>query len=128
MTVVKICLETMTFFGILGCIVLYFLNPFFLNIISSINTIILQIIILTLLIIFVIDITISSGVMIKFRNSMKILEKDGTEEITKMIKEIITNRGYLLRRLIKAFPNIKSNRERLREIRLMIDKKLRGSK
>ena len=87
---------------------------------------ILNIIAITLFIIILLDIIISLNIIFKFKITMKLVEKDGTEEITKRVKEILFNRNWLFRRLIKAFPNIKNHQERLLQIQSKIDKEIRN--
>jgi len=120
----RICLETMVPFGILGCLVIYLVNPFFVYLLSFIPTNILHVTAIILLIIFVIDTIISSSVIFNLRNTIKNVEKDATEEITTKIKEIFTHKGILQKRLIQAFPNMKNRKEKLLELKMKISKEL----
>lgn len=122
----RICLETMLPFGLLGTLLVYFVNPFIVNKINMVPINILNIIAITLFIIILLDIIISLNIIFKFKITMKLVEKDGTEEITKRVKEILFNRNWLFRRLIKAFPNIKNHQERLLQIQSKIDKEIRN--
>lgn len=124
----RICIETMIPFGILGCIVIYIINPIFKNILSKTPLSIINALALSLFIIFLVDNIISISIIFKLRNTISKYEKDATEEITKKVREIFINNGILQRRLIKAFPTMKSYKEKLIEIKERIDRKLEDMK
>lgn len=100
----RICLETMIPFGILGTLIVYILNPIFVNMISIININVLKIISIILLIIYIIDNIISFTLTFKLKNIIKLKNKDATEELNKLFKDILLNKGYFKKRIIKAFP------------------------
>lgn len=118
----RICAETMIPFGILGIIVIYIINPFFTNLIIKIPSNILNILAIIILFIYITDNIISTFIMLGFRKTLKTLEKDGTEEITKKVKEVLLNRNYLYKRIIKAFPNLISSKERIKKLKNNIDR------
>ncbi len=103
----RICLETMIPFGLAGLLVMYIVNPFIMQIINNIPSLLLTIISFTLFILFMIDIFISTEAMIKIKGTIKKVKKDNTEEITKRVKELIMEKSYLRKRIIKAFPKLK---------------------
>lgn len=107
----RICAETMIPFGILGVLVVYYLNPFLLKIINT-NTILFTI----TTIIFIADVAISFGIITSLKTTINDITKDSTEEITKRVREIIKQKSYFHKRLIKAFPNFKSPIDILKEI------------
>ena len=107
----RICLENIIGFGILGALFLYGINPFIFSKLKIIPTNILAIISLSVLIIFIIDLIISLNIICRFKVTMKTVEKDGTAEITKRVKEILLSKNWLFRRLINAFPNIINPKE-----------------
>ena len=51
--------------------------------------------------------------MFGFKGTLKTAEKDGPEEITKKVREVLLKRNFLYKRLVNAFPNITSKKERL---------------
>ena len=120
----RICAETMIPFGILGCFVLYIVNPFFNSILSKIPVMNLNVIALIIFLIYLIDNILSLTIMFGFKGTLKTIEKDGTEEITKKVKEVLLKRNFLYKRLIKAFPNIKNKNERLEELKNKINKEI----
>jgi uncharacterized membrane protein len=103
----RICLRNCAFFGILGFLVVKYINTFFLEIYSSFNILTLNIVFYTLISLFVIDIIVSCNVLLKIKDmSVKYINLDNTKEITEKVKKIISSK-LLPRRLIKAFPNFK---------------------
>jgi len=105
----RICLENLIIFGILGCTIMYVLNPFIINILTETPDIIINIISILLLICFITDVTISGKVILNLKDISKNLIKDNTEEISMKVRKIIQSKFTLQRRLLKAFPNIKND-------------------
>lgn len=132
----RICLETMIPFGILGVVIMYVTNPFFIKIYNSIPETILHIISVILFVGFVIDNIISSKVI----SSIHLEEEkiaDNTEEITTEIsnklKQLIKEKSYLHKRLVNAYPNFKLEqlekiKARLQKRRKKYDKKQKRNK
>ncbi len=104
----RICLTNAFFFGILGVILVYIINPIISKSLLLINNKILHILAISLLILFTIDFITSLGITYKLKNSIKKLKKDNTEEIASKIKKIVENK-VLNRRILKAFPYFKIN-------------------
>ena len=103
----RICLINCLGFGILGFILIKYLNNFLYNIYSNLNMTTLNIIFYTLITIFTIDLIVSFIVIIKVKKmSLKFRNPDNTNEITKKVHEILKN-NPLMKRLFMAFPNVK---------------------
>lgn len=109
----RICAETMIPFGLLGCLVVYIVNPIFTGLLNKIPVNTLNIIAIIIFTIYIIDNVVSLSVMFGFKGTLKTVEKDGTEEITKKVREVLLKRNFLYKRLVNAFPNITSKKERL---------------
>ena len=105
----RVCLENSIWFGLLGILLIYVVNPFLYNLISKMSDNVLLIVSSFLLIIFVIDLIISLNVTFKIKSNItKLIKKDSTEEFNHKIKELIDSK-LLNRRLFKAFPKLKFN-------------------
>jgi len=100
----RICLETMILFGIGGCLLLYIINPFLIELYSSLPKMILFILSIILFIIFITDEILSFNIINNFKNTV-ILKKDSTEEVSKKVRQV------LKKRLMDAFPNIETLRK-----------------
>ncbi len=109
----RICAETMIPFGLLGCLVVYVVNPIFVSLLSKIPVNTLNTLAIIIFILYIVDNVISLSVMFGFKGTLKTVEKDGTEEITKKVREVLLKRNFLYKRLVNAFPNITSKKERL---------------
>lgn len=102
----RICLRTLTSFGLLGLLIIYILNPFFLDLLGKMSHSLLVFLSVILVFLYVIDNIISLNVVKNIKITASSI-KDNTEEITEKVKEILLKQSMLTRRLINAFPNIK---------------------
>lgn len=121
----RICAETMIPFGILGTLVICVINPIFEYLLNLFNFETIKITAIVLFIIYIIDYTISLIIMFGFKGTLKTVEKDGTEEITKKVKKILINKNVLYKRLVEAFPNFMNPKERLLLIKERVEKELK---
>lgn len=108
----RICLETMIPFGLLGCLLMCVINPFISGFISKVPKDILNPISIVLFILFVIDNIASYSIITKLHLHTNKIVMDNTEEITKKVREYVTNYSKFGRRLMKSFPNLKVLKER----------------
>ena len=102
----RVCLETMIPFGLGGLISMYFANPFLERCITRTPDIVLTIIFIVLVVILIIDISLSSSAMVNITKTIKKVKKDNTDEITKKVKELVMQKNYFKKRIIKAFPRL----------------------
>lgn len=93
----RICLETLLPFGLIGTVLLKWVNPFVLGWIEKIPSNILKWILVGFILIFTIDFLISLAVIGKFKKTVKEVEneavKDDTEEISNMVKQVTTQKA-----------------------------------
>lgn len=104
----RICLETLILFGMGGLISTYFINPYLIKIINSINSNTLNIISIIIGIIFIIDCIVSFKIIYNFKLVANDIRKDNTNEITARVKEVLKNKSIFSKRLVRAFPNFKT--------------------
>jgi ABC-type multidrug transport system fused ATPase/permease subunit len=106
---------------------MYVLNPFFLGVLYQIPQLILTVIFWIMLIIFLTDNIISFNIISYVRTTTKKINTDfkfdNTEEITRKVKEILTNRSVLHRRLMNAYPKINAIKQKIKEKRKKIMEK-----
>lgn len=103
----RVCLINSIMFGILGVLLIVFIDPFIQGIMLNINVTFLIIMFFSIFILFAIDIVISFNIISKIRFNLPNIKKDYTKEISILVKEKITDMGFFSRRLLEAFPNIK---------------------
>ena len=113
----RVCLDTIVLFGLLGLFIMYISNPFLINKIELLPEIWLNILFWMILVIFVVDNLVSIVVIryVKKANKIVGIDLDNTEEITKKIKEILTNKSPLHRRLINAYPKLEAVKIKIKE-------------
>ena len=122
----RICLETMIPFGIIGCLLLYFINPFFFNILTNFSNLTINIIFYILFIIFLLDVGISCKVITNIKTITSSIVRDNTEEVNSKVKKAILDKlkkitynknnlekkiktalleyNYFTKRFVKSFP------------------------
>ena len=119
----RVCIETIIPFGILGVLLIYIINPFIFDNLAKVPENILNIIAIVLAVLFVTDIIISLKVISNVRLAMTKFDKenpkDNTEEISQKVREFLSGKSILNRRLINAFPKLtailKEQGERLKQ-------------
>lgn len=99
----RICLDNILAFGILGLLMMYFINPFVVKMLGFVSTKVLNIVAIIIFVIFLVDSIVSLKVISGFKKVAKSIHKDSTEEITKKVREILSKQGKLYRRLVSAF-------------------------
>lgn len=115
----RVCLNTIIPFGILGMIIMYWTNPFFiekLNILSS-NT--LNIVFYILSAIYATDVIISLATILRIKSTTTIVNRenkeDNTAEITKKVREVLLGRSFAERRLVNAHPKLQVVKIKVKE-------------
>ncbi|MBQ8234944.1 MAG: putative ABC transporter permease [Bacilli bacterium] len=103
----RICLRNSLAFGILGMILVSFINPYIFNFLESLskNTLIISSIIL--FIVTILDIIISFNIMNNIKGTIVKLNndslKDATNDIKSLIKNTLLEKSFLYRRFVKAY-------------------------
>lgn len=119
----RICLEYAIPFGFGACFLMYGVNPIVSMLYSNVNIVIWKTIIIILLLLLLVDIIISFKIIINLKNISNSIRCDSTEAITKKVKEILTKKTFLHRRLLLSFPDMKvKNKLSILKERLLKDK------
>ena len=103
----RICLLNSLSFGILGIILIAYVYPFIQTLIAKIPTNYFNIITICLFITFLVDFIVSFKIIINLKHSLQSLKKDSTGEISKKVREKISESSKLVHRVLDAFPNLK---------------------
>lgn len=106
----RICLETMVPFALIGMVVIKFLNPYFfgkINLLSNTAKIIITII---LMIILITDYILSIKIVVDMKKATKLVKKDSTEDIRRVLSNFLKKNSALYKRLMEAFPKIKKEK------------------
>ena len=121
----RVCLRNLIAFGIMGLAVIYIINPYFEIWIEYLDEKQINILALLLWTIFIMDFVVSTIVVYGFR---KVTEKvnrekvtDNTEQITKMVRELLSQRSIFHRRFINAYPKLEAIKIKIKEIKTKIE-------
>ena len=118
----RICLTNSLAFGVLGFLLIKFVNPFVVGLITKLSSTMMNILFYTILILFLIDNVISFKVIFKIKNmSVKYVHLDNTKEITEKVKKILSD-NVLAKRVFKAFPNIRFKFNLKEKMKVLKDK------
>ena len=98
----RVCIDTLLPFGLLGILIMYILNPVFINIINGIS---------------------NEWLSILFYSMALLFTKDNTEQITQKVKEILLGKpkAFAEKRLFNAYP-------RLRLMRIKVKRQINKTK
>lgn len=106
----RVCLETIIPFGILGLILIYFVNPLIFDNLIKVPENILNVVAIAIAVLFITDNIISLKVISNVRLATNKFDKenpkDNTEEISQKVKEFLRGKSILNRRLVNAFPKL----------------------
>lgn len=102
----RVCLKFLALFGIGSTLGVFLVNPVVRNFVSMIPTFAENIIIVFLLVVFIIDIAISTKIVTNLKMVSNEI-KDNTIEISEKVRQIISNESAIYKRLFDAFPDIK---------------------
>lgn len=104
----RTCLLNTFLFGILALILIYIANPPLISLIDKMNKNTLYIISTICLIIFIIDLVVSTKVILNLKDKISQVKSDATIEIKKLMTGIL-HKKYLPTRILKAFPKVNFN-------------------
>lgn len=120
----RICLETMIPFGLIACLVIYIINPFFVSLLDSVSESVLNIVSIVIGIIFIVDVVTSFNVINNFKKTVKNVSfEDRTEDVNSYVKNILLKKSFLYRRLVYAFPRIEARIKDIKNAKITKRKK-----
>lgn len=103
----RVCVRTTVAFGLLGVVLVKYLNPFFENLIVNMPDLLLSILSIGILVLFITDVAVSFNIISNIKKVDLSGAADSTEEITKRVKETLRSKSILNKRLVLAFPRLK---------------------
>ena len=121
----RICLRNLIAFGVMGLAVTYLINPYFEIWIGYLNEKQIRTLGITLWTIFIMDFVLSTIVVYGFRTATEKINNerktDNTEQITKMVRELLTKKSIFHRRFINAYPSLEAIKLKMQEIKTKIE-------
>lgn len=107
----RVCIEVMILFGIASLLFMKVVNPIIYKALLMPNKLKITLAIF-MVIFFVTDIIITVKVLIDMKKENMIEDEDITKKLNKRVKEIMSEKGYFTKRLLNAFPLLKSKTRR----------------
>lgn len=117
----RVCLDTIIPFGVLGMLIMYVTNPFFLDKLELLPDMVLNIVFYVVIVIYVVDNIISLVTIFGIKKTTAFVSRenreDNTEEITKKVREILLGRqkAFTQKRLVNAYPKLQTIRIKVKE-------------
>ena len=100
----RVCADTLLPFGLLGLLLVYAITPVMFSCFDLLSETMIQIICLSLSLLFLADITISTTTLVKIRVHAGKLNGDSTEKITNEVRSVLAEESALVRRMMRACP------------------------
>lgn len=121
----RICLRNLIAFGIMGLAVTYLINPYFELWVGYLDEKHTRTLGVALWTVFIIDFVLSTIVVYGFRTATEKINKeektDNTEQITKMVRELLSKKSIFHRRFINAYPSLEAIKLKMQEIKTKIE-------
>lgn len=120
----RIALRNSLFFGLMGVLLVYYVNPFFVGLLSKVDLSILTRIDYLLVGLLIMDFIISCMILFGLKKMLvleqisikskisNLVRKDNTVEIGKAVREKIGSLSVFYKRILKGFPKLKIIRKR----------------
>lgn len=128
----RVCADTLLPFGLLGLLLVYAITPVMFSCFDLLSETMIQIICLSLSLLFLADITISTTTLVKIRVHAGKLNGDSTEKITNEVRSVLAEESALVRRMMRAFPEARLYNGKIimimREKRLQLRKEIKQAK
>lgn len=128
----RVCAGTLLPFGLLGLLLVYAITPVMFSCFDLLSETMIQIICLSLSLLFLVDITISTTTLVKIRVHAGKLDGDSTEKITNEVRSVLAEKSALVRRMMRAFPEARLYNGKIimimRERRLQLRKEIKQAK
>lgn len=128
----RVCADTLLPFGLLGLLLVYAITPVMFSCFDLLSETMIQIICLSLSLLFLADITISTTTLVKIRVHAGKLDGDSTEKITNEVRSVLAEKSALVRRIMRAFPEARLYNGKIimimRERRLQLRKEIKQAK
>ena len=109
----RIWIGNLVLFGLAGIVIIHFINPLLYLVLGQVSLRAREIVMSVLLLILVADFVISFFVLKLVKVSVDSSEADNTEEISKEVRQLLTNRSYFYKRFSDAYPDVVYKTERV---------------
>ncbi|MDO4865569.1 MAG: putative ABC transporter permease [Clostridia bacterium] len=109
----RVWIGNLVLFGLAGVAIIHIVNPFLFNALDRVPINVRKATALVLLAVLAADYVISYFVLKLVKVGVDSSEADNTEEISKEVRQLLTNRSYFYRRFSDAYPEVVYRTERV---------------
>ena len=109
----RVWIGNLILFGLAGVAIIHIVNPFLFNALDRVPIIVRRVTATVLLAILAADYVVSYFVLKLVKVSVDSSEADNTEEISKEVRQLLTNRSYFYSRFADAYPEVVYRTERV---------------
>ena len=124
----RVCLRNLLFFGIIGCLGVYYMNPFISNLIDQFDVSSLKAISTIIMIVLIIDFIASIKLVSKLSAYLTNAKKDSSEELSGLIKNDLKGYSRYFKRILFAYPNFNITVRKIKDKITSYSKKVRRHK
>ena len=111
----RIWIGNLILFGIAGVAIMHILNPALYRFLALFSLATREAVMMVLLVVIVADYVVSYFVLKLVKVGVDSSEADNTEEISKEVRQLLTNRSYFHRRFADAYPEVVYKTRRVQE-------------
>ena len=111
----RIWIGNLILFGIAGVAIMHILNPALYRFLALFSLATREAVMMVLLVVIVSDYVVSYFVLKLVKVGVDSSEADNTEEISKEVRQLLTNRSYFHRRFADAYPEVVYKTRRVQE-------------
>ena len=105
----RVCLKNSILFGLGSIAIIYFLDNWYKKIVFLFDKELFININIILLIIIIVDIVLSTNIIVKIRRNSELARRDMTDEIKEKVKYELSKNLALTKRLLNSFPRVFTN-------------------
>ncbi len=109
----RVWIGNLLLFGLAGVAIIHMVNPVLFHIFGLVSLQTRKVITIILLAVFVSDFVVSFFVLKLVKDGVDNSEADNTEEISKEVRRMLTNRSYFHKRFADAYPEVVYRTERV---------------
>ncbi len=111
----RVWIGNLILFGLAGVGIMHIFNPVIYKVLDSIPLRVREVIASVLVVIIAVDFVISYFVLKLVKIGVDSSEADNTEEISKEVRQLLTNRSYFHKRFADAYPEVVYRTERIQK-------------
>ncbi len=111
----RIWIGNLILFGLASLVIVRFIAPHYFNWADTLNADLLNSIALVIIILMIVDYSVSHFLMSLVKKQIDQSDKDNTEEISRQVRLLLKDHSLLERRILTAYPDFKALPERLKK-------------